>query len=260
MTYTLFIIQFVLAIILTIFILLQKSSSLGLGAYSGSNDSVFGAKGPASFLTKITFIFGILFVINTLLLGYYYNKEKLSSAVDTVNIESMIPEAPKVQTPPKMPEPEISKKEIETVRIDSDKDGIFDDEDICPNTKPNSKVNEKGCGLLEEPENLGITFEMNSDIITSKDTKKFDKFIDYLKENKDAKIVIEAHTDSIGQDEANLVLSQKRAQSAKQILLNKGISENQIESIGYGETKPLFDNDTEENKQKNRRVTARIVK
>ena len=52
MTSTLLIVQFVLAILLTIIILLQKSSSMGLGAYSGSNDSLFGAKGPANFLTK----------------------------------------------------------------------------------------------------------------------------------------------------------------------------------------------------------------
>ena len=55
MTSTLLIIQIVLAILITIAVLLQKSSSIGLGAYSGSNESVFGAKGPASFLAKITF-------------------------------------------------------------------------------------------------------------------------------------------------------------------------------------------------------------
>ena len=48
MTSTLLIVQFVLAILLTIIVLLQKSSSIGLGAYSGSNDSLFGAKGPAN--------------------------------------------------------------------------------------------------------------------------------------------------------------------------------------------------------------------
>ena len=94
MASTLFIIQFALAIILTILVLLQKSSSMGLGAYSGSNDSVFGAKGPANFLTKATFIISTLFVINTISLGYTYNQERLSSAVDTVKVDSLIPTAP----------------------------------------------------------------------------------------------------------------------------------------------------------------------
>ena len=94
MTSTLLIVQFVLAILITVAVLLQKSSSIGLGAYSGSNDSMFGAKGPANFLTKATFILGLVFVLNTLTLGYLYNQERLNSAVDNVNTETLIPTAP----------------------------------------------------------------------------------------------------------------------------------------------------------------------
>jgi len=103
MTSTLFIVQIVLAILITIAVLLQKSSSIGLGAYSGSNESLFGAKGPAGFLTKITFALALLFVINTLALGYFYAKENKKSAVDT--IEKVIPAAtpkpfkPKAEAP-----------------------------------------------------------------------------------------------------------------------------------------------------------------
>jgi len=103
MTSTLLIVQFVLAIVITISILLQKSSSMGLGAYSGSNESMFGAKGPANFLTKMTFTFGIVFVLNTLYLGYLYNQEKQSSVVDTVEINTLIPQAPAVPTAPAAP-------------------------------------------------------------------------------------------------------------------------------------------------------------
>ncbi len=102
MTSTLFIVQIVLAILITIVVLLQKSSSIGLGAYSGSNESLFGAKGPAGFLTKVTFILALLFVVNTLALGYLYSKESSASAVDSVKtIDKVIP-APK--TAPKAPE------------------------------------------------------------------------------------------------------------------------------------------------------------
>ena len=69
MTGVLLVSQFILAVILTISVLLQKSSSIGLGAYSGSNDSLFGAKGPAGFMAKFTFVVGLIFVINTLTLG-----------------------------------------------------------------------------------------------------------------------------------------------------------------------------------------------
>lgn len=74
MTSLLIIIQFVLVAIICICVLLQKSSNMGLGTYSGSNESLFGAKGPAGFLAKFTFIIGLLFLINTLSLGYLYNK------------------------------------------------------------------------------------------------------------------------------------------------------------------------------------------
>ena len=101
MSSILLIIQFALAVVLTIVILLQKSSSIGLGAYSGSNESVFGAKGPAGFLTKLTFFLGFVFILNTLVLGYIYNKEHKSSIVDTINTNIPAPTVPSVpvQTP-----------------------------------------------------------------------------------------------------------------------------------------------------------------
>lgn len=103
MTSTLLIVQFALAIILTIIILLQKSSSIGLGAYSGSNDSLFGAKGPANFLTKATMAIGLIFIINTLVLGYLYNEERNKSAVDSIKTDSLIPATPITKTQPTAP-------------------------------------------------------------------------------------------------------------------------------------------------------------
>ncbi len=94
MTSTLLIVQFVLAILLTIIVLLQKSSSIGLGAYSGSNESLFGAKGPANFLSKATMALGLLFVINTVALGYLYNEKRNESAVDKVKTENIVPSTP----------------------------------------------------------------------------------------------------------------------------------------------------------------------
>ncbi len=103
----LLILQFVLAIVITVAVLLQKSSSIGLGAYSGSNESMFGAKGPANFLTRFTFIVGFLFVVNTVSLGYNYNKEYNSSIIDKV--DTIVPMTPKVINPPIAPEIETNK-------------------------------------------------------------------------------------------------------------------------------------------------------
>jgi preprotein translocase subunit SecG len=84
MTGILLIVQIVLVVMITIAVLLQKSSSIGLGAYSGSNESVFGAKGPGSFLAKVTFFLGFVFVVNTIALGYFYAQQKNASVVDSM--------------------------------------------------------------------------------------------------------------------------------------------------------------------------------
>lgn len=91
----LFTIQIILVILIVILVLLQKSESMGLGAYSSSNNTVFGAKGPMNFLTKATMFLGLLFVLNTLTLVYLYNKQANTSVLDEVNIQKQTP----TQTP-----------------------------------------------------------------------------------------------------------------------------------------------------------------
>ncbi|PAF47080.1 preprotein translocase subunit SecG [Helicobacter sp. 12S02634-8] len=94
MTGVLLVIQIILAILIVVIVLLQKSSSIGLGVYSGSNESVFGAKGPASFMAKLTMFLGLLFLINTISLGYFYNKDHGKSILDTTSHKPLIPAAP----------------------------------------------------------------------------------------------------------------------------------------------------------------------
>ena len=102
----LLIVQIILVVILVIAVLLQKSSSIGLGAYSGSNESVFGAKGPNAFLSKATFIVAFLFVSNTITLGYMYSATAQDSVVDNM-VESTNIVAP--TTAPTAPEAPATK-------------------------------------------------------------------------------------------------------------------------------------------------------
>ena len=102
----LLIVQIVLVIAIVIAVLLQKSSSIGLGAYSGSNESVFGAKGPSSFLAKATFTLGLIFVINTITLGYLYSKAKQASVVDEMVAKTNVV----------APSTKIAKKEINSTK------------------------------------------------------------------------------------------------------------------------------------------------
>ncbi|HDZ5065672.1 TPA: preprotein translocase subunit SecG [Campylobacter jejuni] len=98
----LIILQFVIVVIICIAVLLQKSSSIGLGAYSGSNESLFGAKGPAGFLAKFTFVMGILLIANTIGLGYLYNKVSKDSLAEKIKVENntTIPSVPIIPTAP----------------------------------------------------------------------------------------------------------------------------------------------------------------
>lgn len=105
--------QIVLVIILVIAVLLQKSSSIGLGAYSGSNESVFGAKGPNAFLAKTTFFIGFLFVANTITLGYMYSQAAQESVVDNI-IEKTDVVAP--TTAPVAPTAPIAPPSTETTK------------------------------------------------------------------------------------------------------------------------------------------------
>lgn len=105
MVSVLFITQIVLAIFITILVLLQKSSSGGLVNYSGSNESVFGAKGANGFLVKVTLVFGALFLANTIALSYFYIKgtQKSIMAEMPALTPSQAPSAPSAPTAPTIP-------------------------------------------------------------------------------------------------------------------------------------------------------------
>jgi outer membrane protein OmpA-like peptidoglycan-associated protein len=81
-----------------------------------------------------------------------------------------------------------------------------------------------------------------------------------LKENPAIEIEMSAHTDSRGSDDYNFKLSDNRARSVMDYILSKGIAPARIISQGYGETKPVVPNDTDENRQLNRRVEFKILK
>jgi len=89
---------------------------------------------------------------------------------------------------------------------------------------------------------------------------ELNRLLDFLNEHPTIEIEMSAHTDSRGSDEYNFTLSDNRARSVTQYLLSKGIDKSRIRSQGYGETKPEVPNDTDENRQLNRRVEFTILK
>ncbi|MDO8207667.1 MAG: OmpA family protein [Gallionella sp.] len=80
------------------------------------------------------------------------------------------------------------------------------------------------------------------------------KLADFLKQSPKTKVMIEGHTDSVGSESSNLVLSDRRASAVKMALTDKGISSDRISTHGYGEAYPIAGNDTAAERQLNRRV------
>ncbi len=89
---------------------------------------------------------------------------------------------------------------------------------------------------------------------------ELDRVVKLLLENPAIEIEMSAHTDSYGSDDYNFKLSDNRARSVMEYIVSKGVPANRIISQGYGETKPVAPNDTDENRQLNRRVEFKILK
>lgn len=103
-----------------------------------------------------------------------------------------------------------------------------------------------------------IFFDFGRASLREDSKEELDKLYDIMNRSE---IVIEfgGHTDNVGSDESNLALSQERVNSVKTYLVGKGINEARIAAVGYGESQPIADNETDEGRQKNRRVELKIT-
>ncbi len=144
---------------------------------------------------------------------------------------------------------------------DSDGDGIADYMDKCKATLTGIKVDAKGCPLpIKEKVSieLNVEFVSKSAIVRNVYHEPIQKVANFLNTYPDTIAVVEGHTDSEGDEERNLQLSQKRAENVMQHLVDFGIHPSRLRAEGYGETRPIADNTTEEGRQRNRRVVAVI--
>ncbi|MDH4573239.1 OmpA family protein [Salinicola acroporae] len=136
--------------------------------------------------------------------------------------------------------------------LDSDGDGVPDYQDQCPNTPAGAEVNSLGCE--EDLVLRDVNFEFDSAKLTSSAEAILDGISGKLMANDQLRIRLEGHTDSVGPAAYNKELSQRRADSVKAYLVNKGFSADNITTIGYGEEQPIASNDTAEGRAQNRRV------
>ncbi|NVK28710.1 MAG: PD40 domain-containing protein [Flavobacteriia bacterium] len=104
-----------------------------------------------------------------------------------------------------------------------------------------------------------IFYEYDSYELTEKSTTELEKLVQFLNENPTVRLSIDGHTDNIGGATYNKELSKQRAQSIVDYLIANGIDEGRLESRGYGDTRPIEDNSTEEGRARNRRTELTIL-
>ena len=105
-----------------------------------------------------------------------------------------------------------------------------------------------------------VFFDTGKATLRPESFKSLNDIVEVLKMKPTMIIEIAGHTDDVGEDEANMTLSQNRAESVRKYIVSKGIVANRITAKGYGETQPIADNNTSQGKQKNRRTEVRIIK
>ncbi len=151
---------------------------------------------------------------------------------------------------------------------DTDGDGVLDKDDNCPDIA--GTVELKGClpepELKEEEKKVlekafsNLEFATGKDIIKKTSLPSLDELAELLKtHSNDWVIVLSGHTDNQGDAKKNKVLSEKRVKAVKKYLVSKGEREDRIEISWHGSERPIASNDTEEGRQKNRRVEMKIV-
>ncbi len=185
-----------------------------------------------------------------------------SSGNDTSSSDSMQEEA-------MQEEPMTEASEAADTMADEDGDGIADANDKCPGTSAGANIDSNGCPVVitsEEKKEIlskidlkGINFKSNSKELTSDSLATLDAAAEVLAKNSTIKLEVQAYSDSMGDANYNLNLSNQRAETVKNYLVGKGIDGSRLDSKGYGEENPIADNSTAEGRAKNRRVEFKVV-
>ena len=160
------------------------------------------------------------------------------------------------------------------VHGDADGDGVVNKEDKCPDTPRGTKVDERGCPLpvaappapepmTEAPApvrvELDVKFDFDKSVVKEGSKADIKAVADFMSQYPQTTTTVEGHTDSVGTDAYNQRLSERRANAVREVLVNEyGVAGDRVDSVGYGESRPVADNATAEGRAINRRVEAEV--
>jgi OOP family OmpA-OmpF porin len=144
---------------------------------------------------------------------------------------------------------------------DSDGDGVADDNDKCPNTPHGLRVDSDGCAIAHQSIDLeGVNFNFNDAHLTPEAQRILDSVAKAYLGQPSMRTEISGHTDSIGDFEANMKLSQRRAETVRDYLISRGAHTGQIVARGYGKSRLRVDPERSEvDGERNRRVELSIL-
>lgn len=140
---------------------------------------------------------------------------------------------------------------------DDDMDSVKNSMDKCPSTPKGSVVDADGC---MKTVNLHIIFENGSSAVNAQSKENISKFAAFLNARENFKAEIVGYTDSRGSAKFNQKLSEKRANTVKNLIVDEGVAANRVTSKGMGEATPVADNMTKEGRAQNRRIEANLSK
>ncbi|MCG2461309.1 OmpA family protein [Flavobacteriaceae bacterium F89] len=120
---------------------------------------------------------------------------------------------------------------------------------------PGAEVTRVGEGIqVVFDDKSGVNFAFDSANLTDTSKKNLDAIAEVFNEFPDTNLMVEGHTDDVGNEDYNMRLSKRRAQAVASYLENKGVAKNRFSITGFGEARPRFDNATKDGRAKNRRV------
>ena len=104
-----------------------------------------------------------------------------------------------------------------------------------------------------------VFFDTDKFDLKKKSKIELDKLVQFLQKNTTVTIELGGHTDNVGSAKANLTLSNNRAKSVYGYLVEQGVSNERLTTNGYGDTKPISSNETEQGRAENRRTEFKII-